>query len=49
VQVVVQLTRTYKVFRQFPTVEAALEAHQGASSPQQTQGGSSQIGATGAA
>ncbi len=27
VQVVVQLTRTYKVFRQFPTVEAALEAH----------------------
>ena len=26
VQVVVQLTRTYKVFRQFPTVEAALEA-----------------------
>lgn len=28
VQVVVQLTRTYKVFRQFPTVEAALQAHQ---------------------
>lgn len=26
VQVVVQLTRTYKVFRQFPTVEAALQA-----------------------
>ena len=26
VQVVVQLTRTYKVFRQFPTVEAAKEA-----------------------
>lgn len=26
VQVVVQLTRTYKVFRQFPSVEAALEA-----------------------
>jgi anti-sigma B factor antagonist len=26
VQVVVQLTRTYKVFRQFPTVEAAAEA-----------------------
>ena len=26
VQVVVQLTRTYKVFRQFPTVEAAYEA-----------------------
>jgi anti-sigma B factor antagonist len=26
VQVVVQLTRTYKVFRQFPTVEAAVEA-----------------------
>lgn len=25
VQVVVQLTRTYKVFRQFPTVEAAVE------------------------
>lgn len=25
VQVVVQLTRTYKVFRQFPTVEAAFE------------------------
>ncbi|HYE94574.1 MAG TPA: STAS domain-containing protein [Rubricoccaceae bacterium] len=25
VQVVVQLTRTYKVFRQYPTVEAALE------------------------
>ncbi len=29
VQVVVQLTRTYKVFRQFPTVEAALQAHHG--------------------
>jgi len=28
VQVVVQLTRTYKVFRQFPTVEAAQEALQ---------------------
>ncbi|MEZ4703210.1 MAG: STAS domain-containing protein [Rhodothermales bacterium] len=28
VQVVVQLTRTYKVFRQFPTVEDALEALQ---------------------
>lgn len=27
VQVVVQLTRTYKVFRQFPTVEAAVQAH----------------------
>ncbi len=26
VQVVVQLTRTYKVFRQFPTVDAAGEA-----------------------
>lgn len=26
VQVVVQLTRTYKVFRQFPTVETAFEA-----------------------
>ena len=26
VQVVVQLTRTYKVFRQFPTVDAAFEA-----------------------
>lgn len=26
VQVVVQLTRTYKVFRQFPTVDAAREA-----------------------
>jgi len=26
--VVVQLTRTYKVFRQFPTVEAAQEALQ---------------------
>lgn len=26
VQVVVQLTRTYKVFRQFPTVDAAVEA-----------------------
>jgi anti-sigma B factor antagonist len=26
VQVVVQLTRTYKVFRQFPTVEAARES-----------------------
>jgi anti-sigma B factor antagonist len=26
VQVVVQLTRTYKVFRQFPTVNAAKEA-----------------------
>lgn len=26
VQVVVQLTRTYKVFRQFPTVEEASEA-----------------------
>ena len=25
VQVVVQLTRTYKVFRQYPTVEAAVE------------------------
>jgi anti-sigma B factor antagonist len=28
VQVVVQLTRTYKVFRQFPTVEAARDAIQ---------------------
>lgn len=28
VQVVVQLTRTYKVFRQFPSVEAAREALQ---------------------
>uniref|UniRef100_A0A7V2F5N0 Anti-sigma factor antagonist n=3 Tax=Rhodothermus TaxID=29548 RepID=A0A7V2F5N0_RHOMR len=28
VQVVVQLTRTYKVFRQFPTVDAAKEALQ---------------------
>jgi hypothetical protein len=26
VQVVVQLTRTYKVFQQFPTVEEAREA-----------------------
>ena len=50
VQVVVQLTRTYKVFRQFPTVEAALEAHQSkAQAPRPAQGGSSQIGATGAA
>ncbi len=29
VQVVVQLTRTYKVFRQFPSVEAAREAFAG--------------------
>lgn len=29
VQVVVQLTRTYKVFRQFPSVEAAREAFSG--------------------
>jgi len=29
VQVVVQLTRTYKVFRQFPSVEAAQEAFTG--------------------
>lgn len=29
VQVVVQLTRTYKVFRQFPSVEAAEEAFSG--------------------
>lgn len=29
VQVVVQLTRTYKVFRQFPSVEAAQEALSG--------------------
>ncbi|MEM1042809.1 MAG: STAS domain-containing protein [Bacteroidota bacterium] len=29
VQVVVQLTRTYKVFRQYPTVEAAHEQLQG--------------------
>lgn len=37
VQVVVQLTRTYKVFRQFPTVEAALEARtRQASSPRPT-------------
>ena len=35
VQVVVQLTRTYKVFRQFPTVEAALQAH--TASPSQSQ------------
>ena len=35
VQVVVQLTRTYKVFRQFPTVEAALQAHTAAPSAQQ--------------
>ena len=28
VQVVVQLTRTYKVFRQFPTVDAAMQALQ---------------------
>ena len=33
VQVVVQLTRTYKVFRQFPTVEAALEGVMRAPSP----------------
>ena len=35
VQVVVQLTRTYKVFRQFPTVEAALQAHSAPSAPAQ--------------
>ena len=35
VQVVVQLTRTYKVFRQFPTVEAALEAHAAAAAAPQ--------------
>ncbi|WP_259087491.1 STAS domain-containing protein [Salinibacter ruber] len=29
VQVVVQLTRTYKVFRQFPSVDAAREAFSG--------------------
>ncbi len=29
VQVVVQLTRTYKVFRQFPSVQAAREAFSG--------------------
>ena len=28
VQVVVQLTRTYKVFRQFPSVDAAMQALQ---------------------
>ena len=33
VQVVVQLTRTYKVFRQFPTVEAALQANAAAAPP----------------
>lgn len=35
VQVVVQLTRTYKVFRQFPTVEAATAA-QHAQAPRPT-------------
>ena len=35
VQVVVQLTRTYKVFRQFPTVEAAMQA-QHAQAPRPT-------------
>ena len=36
VQVVVQLTRTYKVFRQFPTVEAATQAQHAAPSPRPT-------------
>ena len=36
VQVVVQLTRTYKVFRQFPTVDAAVQAQHTASSPRPT-------------
>ena len=35
VQVVVQLTRTYKVFRQFPTVDAALQAHGAGVAPAQ--------------
>ncbi len=39
VQVVVQLTRTYKVFRQFPTVEAALEAGAAPSGPAQIGAG----------
>jgi anti-sigma B factor antagonist len=39
VQVVVQLTRTYKVFRQFPSVEAALEAGAAAAGPAQIGGG----------
>ncbi|MEM9998126.1 MAG: STAS domain-containing protein [Bacteroidota bacterium] len=40
VQVVVQLTRTYKVFRQFPSVESALQQIQGASSPASGSGAS---------
>ena len=36
VQVVVQLTRTYKVFRQFPTVEAASAAQHAAQAPRPT-------------
>lgn len=39
VQVVVQLTRTYKVFRQFPTVEAALEAGSAPAGPAQIGSG----------
>ena len=39
VQVVVQLTRTYKVFRQFPSVEAALDAGTAAAGPAQIGGG----------
>ena len=35
VRVGVQLTRTYKVFRQFPTVEAALQAHGADAAPAQ--------------
>ena len=38
VQVVVQLTRTYKVFRQFPTVEAALQAQAPAAAPARPTG-----------
>ena len=36
VQVVVQLTRTYKVFRQFPTVDAAIQAQHAAQAPRPT-------------
>ena len=48
VQVVVQLTRTYKVFRQFPTVEAALEAGSTAAGPAQIGGGAQPHQPTGA-
>ncbi|OZC03262.1 STAS domain-containing protein [Rubricoccus marinus] len=36
VQVVVQLTRTYKVFRQFPTVDAAIQSQHAAQAPRPT-------------